>query len=111
MGDRRHLTMFKRNRRGNYANRCTNADTFWKSVLKTVPLQERLVLAYPPDKYYALPSLQPSDRDATPRCSRKANAALTAIHGSLDKVSSASLSIAVVGSYKQFKTVPDHACR
>ena len=50
-----HLTMLKRNRRGNYANQCTNADTFWKSVLKSAPLQERLMMAYPPDKYYALP--------------------------------------------------------
>jgi len=50
-----HLTMLKRNRRGNYANQCTNADTFWKSVLKSAPHQERLPMAYPPDKYYALP--------------------------------------------------------
>ncbi|KAL0034980.1 hypothetical protein WJX79_003981 [Trebouxia sp. C0005] len=50
-----HLTMLKRNRRGNYANQCTNADTFWRSVLKRAPHQERLTLAYPPDKYYALP--------------------------------------------------------
>jgi len=50
-----HLNMLKRNRRGNYANQCTNADTFWKSVLKSAPHQERLTMAYPPDKYYALP--------------------------------------------------------
>ncbi|DBA98111.1 hypothetical protein WJX77_010113 [Trebouxia sp. C0004] len=50
-----HLGMLKRNRRGNYANQCTNADTCWKSVLKNAPLQEKLTLAYPPDKYYALP--------------------------------------------------------
>ena len=49
-----HLTMLKRNRRGNYANHCTNADTFWKSVMKHAPQQERLKPAYPPTKYYAL---------------------------------------------------------
>ncbi len=50
-----HLTMLKRNRRGNYANQCTNADTYWKSVLRYAPQQERLQLLYPPDKYYTLP--------------------------------------------------------
>ena len=50
-----HLTMLKRNRRGNYANQCTNADTFWRSVLKSAPYQERLTMAYPPDMYYTLP--------------------------------------------------------
>lgn len=49
-----HLTMLKRNRRGNYADHCTNADTFWKSVMKRAPQQERLALPYPPNKYYAL---------------------------------------------------------
>lgn len=49
-----HLTMLKRNRRGNYANQCTNADTFWKSVMKHAPQQERLSAAYPPSRYYAL---------------------------------------------------------
>ena len=49
-----HLAMLKRNRRGNYANQCTNADTFWKSVMKRAPQQERLKLAHPPNKYYAL---------------------------------------------------------
>ena len=50
-----HLTMLKRNRRGNYANQCSNADTFWKSIMKHAPQQERLNTTYPPDKYYALP--------------------------------------------------------
>ncbi|KAL3132324.1 hypothetical protein ABBQ32_008902 [Trebouxia sp. C0010 RCD-2024] len=49
-----HLTMLKRNRRGNYASQCTNADTFWKSVMKHAPQQERLEAAYPPSRYYAL---------------------------------------------------------
>ena len=49
-----HLTMLKRNRRGNYANKCTNADTFWRSVMKHAPQQERLRMAYPPNRYYAL---------------------------------------------------------
>ena len=50
-----HLTMLKRNRRGNYTGQCTNADTFWKCVIRSSPPQERLALIYPPDKYYALP--------------------------------------------------------
>ena len=50
-----HLTMPKRNRRGNYANQCSNADTFWRSIMKDAPQQECLNMAYPPDKYYALP--------------------------------------------------------
>lgn len=49
-----HLTMLKRNRRGNYANQCTNADTFWNSVMKHAPQQERLTIPYPPNRYYAL---------------------------------------------------------
>lgn len=49
-----HLTMLKRNRRGNHANQCTNADTFWRSVMKHAPQQERLRMAYPPNKYYSL---------------------------------------------------------
>ena len=60
-----HLTMLKRNRRGNYANQCTNADTFWKSVLKNAPKQERLALTYPPAKYYALP-FEDSDSSQQP---------------------------------------------
>ena len=50
-----HLVMLKRNRRGNYANNCTNADTFWTSVLQNAPEQEKLHLAWPPAKYYHLP--------------------------------------------------------
>ena len=49
-----HLTMLKRNRRGNYANQCTNADTFWKSVMKQAPQQERLKADCPPSRYYTL---------------------------------------------------------
>ena len=50
-----HLTMLKRNRRGNYANNCSNADTFWRAVAKNAPPLEQLSLTHPPDKYYALP--------------------------------------------------------
>ena len=51
-----HLTMLKRNRRGNYGDHCTNADTFWRSVMKHAPQQEQLTIPYPPIKYYALGS-------------------------------------------------------
>ena len=50
-----HLTMLKRNRRGSYADRCTNADTFWRSIMHKSPEQEVLQLTWPPAKYYHLP--------------------------------------------------------
>lgn len=50
-----HLSMLKRNRRGNYANYCTNADTYWRSVVQNAPHQETLQLTWPPLRYYQLP--------------------------------------------------------
>lgn len=61
-----HLTMLKRNRRGNYANNCTNADTFWQAVMQNSPRQETLQLAFPPAKYYHLP-LASSDNTMQPQ--------------------------------------------
>lgn len=42
------LSLLKRNRRGNYENGCSNADTFWFGVLRG----ERLALDQPPPTYY-----------------------------------------------------------
>ena len=47
-----HVHMLKRNRRGNYANKCTNADTFWYAVTRTAASPEQLQLEYPPAAYY-----------------------------------------------------------
>ncbi|KAK9820242.1 hypothetical protein WJX72_007885 [[Myrmecia] bisecta] len=46
------VLLLKRNRRGNYADGTTNADTFWKSVLKTCAPAEAIQLQYPPASYY-----------------------------------------------------------
>lgn len=46
------LILLKRNRRGNYADGTTNADTFWRSLLKTAPDSEVLQIKYPPSNYY-----------------------------------------------------------
>lgn len=64
-----HLTMLKRNRRGNYADKCTTADTFWQAVLQNGVDQERLQLALPPARYYHLPF---DTADSTARAELKA---------------------------------------
>lgn len=49
------ISLLKRNRRGNYADKTTNADTFWHSVLKSAPFGERLELQNVPTTYYWSP--------------------------------------------------------
>ena len=68
-----HLVMLKRNRRGNYANNCTNADTFWTSVLQNAPEQETLQLAWPPAEYYHLP-LETTSNAQPPQLTAKPHA-------------------------------------
>ena len=46
------IQLLKRNRRGQYSNGCTNADTFWFSLLADRAGRERLALQRPPDAYY-----------------------------------------------------------
>jgi hypothetical protein len=46
------IQMLKRNRRGQYANGCTNADTFWFALLADARNKQRLALAAPPAAYY-----------------------------------------------------------
>jgi hypothetical protein len=46
------ITLLKYSRRGQYANGETNADTFWKSVLKTAQETEIICLRHPPSNYY-----------------------------------------------------------
>ncbi len=46
------IQLLKRNRRGFYQNGCTNADTFWFSLLAQRAGRERLPLAQPPPEYY-----------------------------------------------------------
>ena len=58
------VTLLKRNRRGQYANGCTNADTFWFALFRDAPEGERLPLKYPPAGYYTTehdaPTLTPA---------------------------------------------------
>jgi hypothetical protein len=49
------IVMRKRNRKGHYQDKMTNADTFWKSVLKNAPETEVLALEHPPTSYYWAP--------------------------------------------------------
>ena len=46
------IQLLKRNRRGQYANGCTNADTFWYSLLASAKGNHRLALDQPPAEYY-----------------------------------------------------------
>lgn len=48
-----HIIMMKRNRRGNYANGSTNADTFWYSPLKKGPAEAVIPVQHPPTAYYS----------------------------------------------------------
>lgn len=46
------LLLLKANRRGQYANGCTAADTFWFSLTTGGP---RLAAQHPPTAYYSTP--------------------------------------------------------
>jgi hypothetical protein len=46
------IQLLKRNRRGQYGNGCTNADTFWFALLADRTGRERLTLERPPNAYY-----------------------------------------------------------
>ena len=46
------IQLLKRNRRGFYGNGCSNADTFWFSLLAGRAGRERLPLQAPPAEYY-----------------------------------------------------------
>ena len=46
------IQLLKRNRRGFYGNGCTNADTFWFSLLAGRAGRERLPLPAPPGASY-----------------------------------------------------------
>ena len=48
-----HILMMKRNRRGNYANGATNADTFWYSPLRKGPAEAVIPVQHPPTAYYS----------------------------------------------------------
>ena len=47
-----HFHLLKRNRRGHYANGCTNADTFWRGVFASAGPEESLTATHPPACYY-----------------------------------------------------------
>ena len=49
------IILLKRNRKGNYENGKTNADTFWRAVLRSAPEGEMLKLEHPPTAYYWAP--------------------------------------------------------
>ena len=49
-----HACMLKRNRKGNYADGCSNADTFWKALFKKHAGDEAICLLFPPSRYYEL---------------------------------------------------------
>jgi len=46
------IILLKLSRRGQYANGETNADTYWRAVLKSPREEERLQLENPPSSYY-----------------------------------------------------------
>ena len=48
-----HLQLLKRNRRGHYANGCTNADTFWRGVFATGGPEETVPSQHAPSCYYS----------------------------------------------------------
>ena len=48
-----HLQLLKRSRRGQYADGCCNADTFWRGVLATCGPEECLPAGPPPVAYYS----------------------------------------------------------
>lgn len=48
-----HITLLKRNRKGNYQDGCTAADTFWFSLLAGAKGVDRLPGAHPPTFYYS----------------------------------------------------------
>lgn len=49
------VIMLKRNRRGSYEKGSSNADTFWKTVIRDAAPHEMLQLDYPPLSYYSAP--------------------------------------------------------
>ena len=51
-GGNLQIQMLKRNRRGHYANGCTNADTFWRGVFASAGPEESLSASHPPACYY-----------------------------------------------------------
>jgi hypothetical protein len=56
--------MLKLARRGNfYGKGKSNADTFWKSVLRAAPVAETLQVEYPPSAYYHT-TWEPADGSA-----------------------------------------------
>jgi hypothetical protein len=46
------MQLLKRNRKGNYQDGCTAADTFWFSLLEGGRGMDRLPLTHPPTHYY-----------------------------------------------------------
>ena len=60
-----HVNMLKSNRKGHYADGCTNADTFWFSLFQGRSGADRLPLTYPPDNYYRLDAVGQAATRAT----------------------------------------------
>lgn len=52
-----HIQLLKRNRKGNYANGCTAADTFWFGLFAGASGVDRLSLTHPPTRYYSMHTL------------------------------------------------------
>ncbi len=72
------IQLLKRNRRGFYQNGCTNADTFWFSLLAGRTGRERLAVEYPPADYYKTDWERAGVMD-THRVKRRGQGAATAI--------------------------------
>jgi hypothetical protein len=48
-----HIQLLKRNRKGNYQDGCTAADTFWFSLLSGAKGVDRIQGDHPPTCYYS----------------------------------------------------------
>jgi hypothetical protein len=64
------MSLLKRNRKGHYEDGTTNADTYWRSVVRGAAAHETLQLEHPPTAYYwshcegerAVPKMAPAER-------------------------------------------------
>lgn len=50
-----HVILLKKSRKGHYCNGDTNADTFWRQILKSAHISEHFQMQHPPHEYYSSP--------------------------------------------------------
>ncbi len=66
------LSLLKRSRRGRYAAGATNADTFWRAVVRNAPAAAALAAERPPTEYYWAPCEGAEAAARAPRARRRA---------------------------------------